>query len=701
MSNMQRAFSSSSHVTESSQTTNYIHSQIGDSISPSQNVAPSYLRHDSDAFFWNNGQVHLEDDNAFITNDHRLLPPETPLPPQLILSPNEGTLNIDSSVNDADALFDYIISRMQQEYSTQPDRLTYARRLARTYLGLDSIPSFAFSREQPSRNSQLGTQLLSSENNTHIEHILNTNSDGVQRKEQYVCLLCPSPVRVICSRGSFKRHVNEMHQSKSLFLCMHCEWSHCRKDKLRDHLRVRHPREGGHTAQEIKERELMLPLPSTCDLCGSYESPIHEPPFQSWEAWFECIETHCRIDDDEDKKPESKPNFPDQNDGNAGGAAGGFFPNTPFPKEPNSRGAPSMLGNSWLVGVGSLQWAFNTQTRSGFRESRQGLLERTSGLNAGSIPGISSPKNLTESNIQIFKKEPSTENGPVLEGLVKHVSVLYLDYKPKAIAKTPGDQTPSLTQNGSQINEKSILEKSTLISDVVHELNLVSVVYLINQISLHSHGGLCKAKLEDYANFVAVNALAIGEETLHRIHYNNTNSRLHQLGLFRVSLDVIHWELSDSPLSSHATSRQRCRRKRLSFLWARLRAITFVLSLQKDVMDKEAPITHPHIAESKLSLMNVDRNTAPPSTVYKIQSLYNLVQKYLSEPYNISHRGGIPTFWKPTMENSLGVSDLSDFLQALTSSISMPKPSLVESSESTDLYGLLDHSRSGISTAAF
>ncbi|OKL63060.1 hypothetical protein UA08_01913 [Talaromyces atroroseus] len=286
---------------------------ITDGDSSPNSLIPAYLRHDSGAFFWNKGQIQVEDDNSFIADGHSLLPPAPQLP-QLILSADHGLLNIESNVN-PDALFEFVINKLRQEYRAQPDRLTYARNLARTYLGVDSINSFLSSREQNSRPPKPRTQSR-------------PNAQNSQKREQYLCLLCDSPLH-LCSRGAFKRHVNEMHQSKSIFLCMHCNWHNPRKDKLRDHLRIKHP-DGSQTAHDLNDRELMLDVPSTCDLCGPYASPIHKPPFQSWQSWFEGIEMHCRVEDDEGGNTESGSNPPNQNGGNAEGTSRGYFPSTPF-----------------------------------------------------------------------------------------------------------------------------------------------------------------------------------------------------------------------------------------------------------------------------------------------------------------------------------------------------------------------------------
>jgi hypothetical protein len=708
---MQRQLSNSSHVTESSQTTNYIHSNIGDSISSPNPVVPGYPRRESGAFFWNNGQVQVEDDNTFIADSHSLLPPATQLP-QLILSAEHDLLNVEPSVNDPDALFTLIITRLQQEYRAQSDRLTYARNLARTYLGVDSINSFLPSREQTFRPPRPRIQPR-------------PNSQHNQKKEHYVCLLCDSPLP-LCSRGAFKRHVNEMHRHKSVFLCMHCNYLNPRKDKLRDHLRLRHPRDGGYTAQELDDRELILDVPSSCDLCEPYESPIHNPPFQSWQSWFEGIEMHCRVEDDEEKQSDNGSNSHDQDGGSAGGAGGGYFPNTPFLQGPNVGGLPFSQGNNWPAGAAFSQWPFNTQTRcvsqaSGQSQTKQactsnyklcacfpqnhgGLESRRMGHRKDA--SASSSKELSDPSMKILSgKDLSPETDSVLTNLSNKLSTLYLGHKPKDIPGLSGAQASLSTQKDPEITKKMILEKSFLISNVIHELDLASLVYSVNQISLHSYGRSYNKIFDDYGKIVfTVDPLVAGEITLHRIHYDHSISSqivLRQLSRCHASLNAIQWELTASPPWQHTTPRQLCRRKRLSSLWARLRAVTFVLSLQKEVVDEQVPnlqLQHSSIVESQPNLTSLGRKAIPQSTVYIIRSLYKLAQKYLSEPYGISMKKGGSLM---PLENSLGVSDLSDFLQTLTYSISTPKSSILELYENNDLYGFLHNSISSIPAPYF
>lgn len=685
VSNMQREPSSSSHTTESSQTTSPIHSNIGDSILSQPNVVPPYIQ-ESGPFFWDSGAT--VDDGSAISNDG-LLFPSTPQIPQLVV-PNDGTLNIEPIINDADTIFEYLIGRLRQQYGEQTDRLTYAQRLINIYLGVESIHGVLDPQGQASRHPR-----------PHPPSVSRANSR--RRKEHYICILCPTPIHLY-SRGIFKRHVNEMHQPKSVFMCMYCDFSNPRRDKLGQHLRIRHHDERTPKRQEIKERELILPVPVECILCPDY-SPTHRPPFASWDSWFEGIEMHCRVRDPDETLSDNGSNLHDHNDGNAGGSAGGSFPSSPFPQTSTSIGASFGQGSSWQSPFS--QWASDAHTTYGSQVSCESP-------NKGSCASLSHKycdsilykakdrsglpdKHLAGVNIDTPLYE---DQDSILSSLSKQTSMLSLEYKPEAILRTPTTQTASVIDREMK-SQDTASNNPPSVSDMIEDAELASPVNSVSQISLYSDLKMLPKKGDTYNNISGADPLVVGEMTLHRIHTDRPVSPemiVSQISQCQASLSAVQGELSASPASSDTTAKEVSRRRRLSSLWTRLRAVTFILSLQKEMVDEAATNTKPSTTKRQLSIKRHSYKSMAPSTVQPIQKMYNAIQSCVVERADTSKFGNSASY-KRLMENS----DISGFLWTLTSNISMSKMSHIESYENnTDyFYGLLRHTIANIPAPSF
>lgn len=713
MSNMQRELSRSSHVTESSRTPNSIHSNVGDSINSLNPSLPSYIRHDSDTYLWSRPQLQLEDPTIYSAADHSLLPAASPLP-QTTLDTNDLLLDVEPRLSDPNALFEFVINRLQQEYSTQPNPEAYALHLARMHLGVDSIRGFFRPREPNTGNSQARPQAPNS-----VRH---------PNQQQYLCLLCESPSR-ISSRGSFKRHVNDRHYAKSMFLCMHCDYSNTRKDKLRNHLRIRHPNFGGQSPQELRDRELMLPEPTRCDLCTSYELPIHTAPFVSWDVWFEGIEMHCRIEDDDETKSIKGPDSPDQNNGDAGGASGPYNSSLQFPPGPNAGGSSFLHGNDWASGSTFSGWAYHSQTRPESRMPSRGMDEELHAQNAdsscskwqkshsplffdvdhskcccvvstGQQPRIAQSQKHSKSTSEHSNERKDCQLTTMLSKDMSKLSLI--DGHKEIMSRISTAQLCLPSQGKLNVVADSIPKTSFLLSNVIQELDITTLIFSINRLSLHLDEKALITTSENHVR-VAVDPLLVGETTLHRIHHDCPTSHqilLRQLGRCNASLNAIQWELSASSPLSQATMMQKRRRKRLSSLWARLRAVSFVLALQKEVEEEEVPNVPPSIIEKQLGLRKMSHETISPFTVQAIRSVYHLAHKHLSTFQDFefpTKTNSLKTCW-PGFESSLGVCGV---LQTLTAIISTPKPSLVESFDTTDLYGLLHRYITNVSTASF
>ncbi|KAF3397598.1 hypothetical protein DPV78_008074 [Talaromyces pinophilus] len=673
MSNdMHRLPSQSSHVTESSQTASSIHSNIGDSIASFATPNPSYIQHEPETFFWSSPQIQVQDHNAFTAADHPLLPPDTPLP-RPTPDVNDPLQNIEASINDPRALLELVIDRLRQIYATHPNQAMYALSLAQTHLGTNAIRRFIAPRVVPPRSPQPPATP------SVVSPIHRANS----ATQQYMCKLCSTPVR-ITSRGAFKRHVNEKHQPKSMFLCMHCDWTGTRKDKLRDHLKTRHYAEYDRE-QDLSERELVMAEPSKCDLCETDTWMNHIAPFTSWDVWFAGIVAHCRFEEASEDEPKKEPDSPpNQGEGSAGGSSGFLFSNLTFTPGSSAGSASLFQGSNLTSDSVFTSWTIN-------------------GLSTQQLDGDGN-----NNRKQTFLKTSPNKKGVDMSDISKDLCQLSLD------EHHPGSKTSSRQDDSIEVAEQWVPREMMLISGIIQELEIATLVFSINKISVRLTGKLQDMKSENHSK-VAVDPLILGERTLYRIHYDHSISHqilARHLRQCHSSLNAIQWELSTAPTIPAAAMRttQQCRRrKRLSSLWARLRAVSFVLSLQKEVaVDEEHVPLSPHPSNMKNQLTS-PKHGPPKATMSSFTSealgyLYSLTQKHLpadfgDDTYDVDKNDALQAHSRsPSVNSPLGVFG---FLQSLMDVISNPQPSLMESYDTTDLYGLLHRSIINISTTAF
>jgi hypothetical protein len=471
---------------------------------------------------------------------------------------------------------------------------------------------------------------------------------------------------------------------------MHCDWTSTRKDKLRDHLKTRHYTEYDRE-QDLSERELVMAEPSKCDLCETDTWMNHIPPFTAWDVWFTGIAAHCRINEDPKDEPKKEPDSPpDQGDGNAGGNSGFHFPNMTFTPGSSAGSASHFQGSNLASDSVFTGWTFNRLLTQELEDEENGNRKQIS-----------------------LKTSPNRKRLD-LSDISKELCDLSLDDH-QSRSKTSSNQVDSI-----EVSEQWLPREMMLISDIIQELEIATLVFAINKISLHLHGKLQGIKSENHAR-VAVDPLILGEKTLYCIHFDQSISHrilARHLRRCHHSLNAIQWELSSAPTSPAAaatttttttTIRQECRRrKRLSSLWARLRAVSFVLSLQKEVsVDEEQIASAPHPSNIRKQLVS-PKPSRPKATMSSftseaLGSLYSLAQKHLpidfgDDSYETYKDSLKPHSRSPSVTSPLGVFG---FLQSLTAVITTPQPSLVESYDTTDLYGLLHRSITNLSTTSF
>jgi hypothetical protein len=178
--------------------------------------------------------------------------------------------------------------------------------------------------------------------------------------------------------------------------------------------------------------------------------------------------------------------------------------------------------------------------------------------------------------------------------------------------------------------------------------------------------------LDDYP-MITVDALMTGQKMLKNIHENPPGSSeklVKQISRCQTALTAIGSEMSTTP--SQHTAAQKARRKRLSSLWARLRAVAFVLALQEEVITdeiQEEPRSDKNIQPTLLS--TIGKNIFP---LAELGSLFQLVHKHFYGDFWASS-GLLEDTKKLALEDSSGVFT---FLRAVVKSISDPQESFLK-----------------------
>ncbi|KAE8407811.1 hypothetical protein BDV37DRAFT_268952 [Aspergillus pseudonomiae] len=177
-----------------------------------------------------------------------------------------------------------------------------------------------------------------------------TNSTN-SNNDRYACQLCePYKRKMYSSKGAFRRHVSTEHAPRSRFFCPVCGWHTCRRDKVWDHFRHRHPPPARLRKNNIKHTRFRPPR----------ECPLCKKSVQSWEAYFNCVSEHCRI---HGSSPGTSGVQSRRNSGDSGSGGDGFNGNfasgNPFNGQgpqthfPSGGGDNSNNGSNYFSGYGS------------------------------------------------------------------------------------------------------------------------------------------------------------------------------------------------------------------------------------------------------------------------------------------------------------------------------------------------------------
>lgn len=244
-----------------------------------------------------------------------LLPESAPPVPQLNTAEDNSIdlsnfdpllVNFEDRLRRLRRLFEVLSQRGKQELIESLSQLLPSD----SYMPLASLPVRTEIPTQPSHSRRLT-----------IPSDVPSQASGPRGNKacRYQCQLCPE-LRSFSSLGTFKRHVTYSHYPKEQFLCFfspQCGWLSSRRDKIHEHLRTRHSMSRRLSKQEIKDLGIPAIPPTSCPVC-------ERAPFDSWDEFFRCFCSHCRLDDG--SQSDSTHRDSNGSGGFEDGFGGGFFP---------------------------------------------------------------------------------------------------------------------------------------------------------------------------------------------------------------------------------------------------------------------------------------------------------------------------------------------------------------------------------------
>ncbi|KAH8703695.1 hypothetical protein BGW36DRAFT_423246 [Talaromyces proteolyticus] len=196
---------------------------------------------------------------------------------------------------------------------------------------------------------------------------------------------------------------------------------------------------------------------------------------------------------------------------------------------------------------------------------------------------------------------------------------------------------------------------------------------VVSIIQLSKNSSVAEPLCTDYNPKSDVDPLVSGQNILTCIHRDSpiSHSKLsRQLSHCQASLGAISFELSTGTAMCPRSKSQKSRQKRLSSLLARLRAVTFILALQKEVTP-ETPEKCVFDDASQPGILRTIGKTISPSPARELKALYDLAYKHL--------QGDFWTYSGILGSKSSFAEDgprACPFLRALATSISDPKLSI-------------------------
>lgn len=110
------------------------------------------------------------------------------------------------------------------------------------------------------------------------------------------------------NRGSFTRHVGNMHYPKCKFLCPVCGAEKSRRHQARDHVMIVHGRQA--TTEELDANKNDNACPVQCPIC--------RVNLNSWREFEKCYRAHCSYDGPPNSRTASRRGSADQGNGGRG-----------------------------------------------------------------------------------------------------------------------------------------------------------------------------------------------------------------------------------------------------------------------------------------------------------------------------------------------------------------------------------------------
>ncbi|CRG82860.1 hypothetical protein PISL3812_00206 [Talaromyces islandicus] len=566
--------------------------------------------------------------------------------PSLNPPPDDDMLNLNLPQSDSEYMLQSVIQAIQVNYRHHPDQEAYVSELA----------DFA----------------LSNLNRPHADP--GVQAPAAPGHNQYRCLMCSScPV---FRAAAFQRHVKEQHHPKSYFKCMLCTgYRNPRRDRLKNHLLHAHSRRG---------------------------RDLHPGPFPSWESWFQGIKLHCRLQAQQPPPLALGPSFPDYDGGGAGGYGGSAgYGSASHGTSPG--GLSSFLGSDLNMGGPWTGASFYGPTSSrnvapidapadqlncpGIKPTQDANLKK---LNNDADRNQNSRHKSRDPKAGQCDKDTGSRKGcchhcthghdTCCPGCPQKYIPGYCHLCQGPIVPLTISQKPSRTTVDADHKNQSCdptQAKSAPLAKLVHDLSKLSLEcqQMVPKSDVSSKNFLsslwdpiCQSPMIGGGQPWSCMAVKFIPAAVNK--YDPKYCMVASINRLWSESSYMTQQMRLSEYTLKRTASEKARQKRLSTLWARLRAVTFVLALQKDVIADKTQEERPLGNNTQLTLRDIINKNIPP---FAAGSLYQLGDFCWTSPGLL---GEINQDAKnPALKDPLGVYN---FLRAMVTRISDPRQSFLK-----------------------
>ncbi|PYH65243.1 putative C2H2 zinc finger domain protein [Aspergillus vadensis CBS 113365] len=278
-----------------------------------------------------------------------------------------------------------------------------------------------------------------------------SDSGSTHNGYNYVCKLCPNGKRnYYTERGSFRRHVSDQHHSEFRYLCLaypNCRWSAYRRDKVYDHMRIKHKFFRASREQANRRRIRQTP-PRQCGLCLQ--------PVNCWAEYFTCVANHCRVrkaGSTNSSASQSRRGSDDRGGGhnNGPGFGGNFFPGGGFGQFGPHQFYPGNNGGFSSTGGGQNNGYYGNSF-SGYRgATNRDDEESTSGYSSGEADAVS---DIAPSSSCCSSDVPHTLEVPVPSNITsQHLALMQMAERAESCdSVSHGEDCPPSTPGETDIS---------------------------------------------------------------------------------------------------------------------------------------------------------------------------------------------------------------------------------------------------------